>query len=154
MSQDTSHNKYILLRQGNIRTYIFGEGKNTLKCFETERNIDRKYGITYCRKSKKKKFFGKWKVANWKLRNLGNLGNLGNIIPSFPVSKFSILPYSQNRKLGFKNLGKKFPIFLRFPSFPSFRPDPLGRAVKLNLWANAGSSESQKSVSFDSGVIW
>ena len=26
------------------------------------------------------------------------------------------LPYSQNRKLGFKNLGKKI------PSFPSFRP--------------------------------
>ena len=49
-------------------------------------------------------------------RKLGNLGNLGNIIPSFLISKFSILPYSQNRKLGFKNLGKKF------PSFPSFRP--------------------------------
>ena len=30
------------------------------------------------------------------------------------IVKFSILPYSQNRKLGFKNLGKKF---LRFPSF-------------------------------------
>ena len=36
---------------------------------------------------------------------------------SYP--EFSILPYSQNRKLGFKNLGKKFP---RFPRFPSFRP--------------------------------
>ena len=44
------------------------------------------------------------------------LGNLGNIIPSFLISKFSILPYSQNRKIGFKNLGKKF------PSFPSFQP--------------------------------
>ena len=30
----------------------------------------------------------------------------------------------------------------------------LGGAVKLNLWTNGGSSESQKSVSFDSGVIW
>ena len=66
MSQDTSHNKYILLRQGNIWTYIFGEGKNTLKCFETERNIDRKYGITYCRKSKKKKVF--WKMKSGKLK--------------------------------------------------------------------------------------
>ena len=53
-----------------------------------------------------------------KLKNLGNIGNLRNIIPSFLISKFSILPYSQNRKLGFKNLGKKF------PSFPSFRPGP------------------------------
>ena len=53
------------------------------------------------------------KVAN---RKLGNLGNLGNIIPSFLISKFSILPYSQNRKLGITNLGKKI------PSFPSFRP--------------------------------
>ena len=30
----------------------------------------------------------------------------------------------------------------------------LGCAVKLNLWANEGSIESQKSVSFHSGVIW
>ena len=30
-----------------------------------------------------------------------------------------ILPYSQNRKLGLKNLGKKIP---RFPRFPSFWP--------------------------------
>ena len=52
------------------------------------------------------------KVAN---RKLGNLGNLGNIIPSFLISEFSILPFSQNRKIGFKNLGKKF------PSFPTFR---------------------------------
>ena len=55
-------------------------------------------------------------MANRKLGNLGNFGNLRNIIPSFLISKFSILPYSQNRKIEFKNLGKKF------PSFPSFRP--------------------------------
>ena len=30
-----------------------------------------------------------------------------------------VLPYSQNRKLGFKNLGIKLPTF---PRFPSFRP--------------------------------
>ena len=63
-------------------------------------------------------------MANWKLGNLGSLQNLGEIIPSFLISKFSILPYSQNRKLGFKNLGKKF------PSFPSFRPG-LSRAPFL-----------------------
>ena len=68
---------------------------------------------------KKKTFLKNEKVAN---RKLGNLGNLGNIFPSFLIFKFSILPYSQNRKLGFKNLGKKFPSFPGFPSFPSFRP--------------------------------
>ena len=61
-------------------------------------------------------------MANRKLRKVGNLGNLGKVIPSFLVSEFSILPYSQNRKLRFKNLGKKFLRFPRFPSFPSFRP--------------------------------
>ena len=45
------------------------------------------------------------KVANPELGNFENLGNLGNIIPSFLISKFSILPYCQYRKLGFKNLG-------------------------------------------------
>ena len=63
-----------------------------------------------------------------KFGNLGNLGNLGNIIPSFLISKFSILPYSQNRKLGLKNLGKKFP---SFPRFPSFRPGQTFRSVLL-----------------------
>ena len=86
---------------------------------KTKHNIDRKYGIAYCRILKKKSFLKNEKVAN---RKLGNLENLGNIIPSFLISKFSILPYSQNRKLAFKNLGKKIPSFPRFPSFPSFRP--------------------------------
>ena len=47
------------------------------------------------------------KVANQKLGNLGNPGNLRNIIPSFLISEFLVLPYSQNRKLGFKNLDKE-----------------------------------------------
>ena len=62
------------------------------------------------------------KMANRKLERVGNLGNLGKIIPSFLIWEFSILPYSQNRKLRFKNLGKKFPRFPRCPRFPSFRP--------------------------------
>ena len=48
------------------------------------------------------------KVANRKLRNLGK------VIPSFLVSEFSILPYSQNRKLRFKNFGKKIRDFRVF----------------------------------------
>ena len=63
-------------------------------------------------------------MANRKLGNLGNLINLGNIIPSFHISEFSILGYNQNKKHGFKNLGKKCPTFPRFPRFPSF---PHGR---------------------------
>ena len=61
------------------------------------------------------------KMANRNLGKVRNLGNLGKIIPSFLIFEFSILPYSQNRKLRFKNLGKKFPRFPRFPRFPSFR---------------------------------
>ena len=64
------------------------------------------------------------KVANRKLGKAGNLENLRKVIPSFLISEFSILPYSQNRKLGFKDLAKKFPRFPRFPRFPSFRPGP------------------------------
>ena len=45
-------------------------------------------------------------MANRKLENLGNLGNLGNIIPSFLISKFSILPYSQNRVSEFSEISE------------------------------------------------
>ena len=63
-------------------------------------------------------------MANRKLVKVGKLRNLRKVFPSFLVSEFLILPYSQNRKLGIKNLGKKFPRFPRFPIFPSFRPGP------------------------------
>ena len=43
------------------------------------------------------------KVAN---RKLENLGNLWNIIPSFLISKFSILPYSQNRVSEFSEISE------------------------------------------------
>ena len=56
-------------------------------------------------------------MANRKLGKPGNLGNFENVILSFLLPEFSILAYSQNRKLGFKNLGREFPRFLRFPSF-------------------------------------
>ena len=72
----------------------------------------------YC----KEKFFENEKAANRKLGNLENLRNLVNIISSFLIFEFSILTYNQNRKLLFKNLGKKFPRFLRFPRIPSFQP--------------------------------
>ena len=62
------------------------------------------------------------KVAN---RKLVNLRNLGKVIPSFLISEFSILPCSQNRKLRFKNLGKKFPSFRpgRSNTFKDFECD-------------------------------
>ena len=65
---------------------------------------------------------GNEKVANRKLGKVGNLGNLRKVIPSFLISEFSILPYSQNWKIGYKNLGKRFP---RFPKFLSFWPGSL-----------------------------
>ena len=61
----------------------------------------------------KKIFLKIEKMANWKLRKVGNLGK---IIPSL------YLLYSQNRKLGFEILRKKFTRFLRFPRFLNFRP--------------------------------
>ena len=75
-----------------------------------------------------KKWQNEMKIENF--GNFGNLGNLRKVIPSFLISKFSILPYSQTRKLRFKNLGKKF---LRFPRFPSFRSGPEGICKYLNF---------------------
>ena len=66
------------------------------------------------KKKKKKEKMKSRKVANRKLGKVRNLGNLGKTIPSFLISGFSILPYSQTWKLGFKNLGIKFPRFLTF----------------------------------------
>ena len=88
-------------------------------------------------------------MANRKLGKIGKVGNLGKIIPSFLISEFSILPDSQNRKLGFKNLGKKFPRFPRFPRFPSFQPGPFRRVAAeyekqvkhLQLFRNASSMQ-------------
>ena len=64
----------------------------------------------------KKCFLKNEKMVNRKVRKVGNLGK---IILSFLISEFWIFPYSQNRKLGFEILGKKF---LRFSRFPSFWP--------------------------------
>ena len=65
----------------------------------------------------KKDFHKNEKMANRKSGKIGKVGgNPGKIIRSFLISEFSILPYSLNRKLGFKNHGKKF------QRFPGFRP--------------------------------
>ena len=56
MSEDTSHKKYILLRQGNSLNIYFGEGKNTLKGFANKHSRDRKYGIACCKKLKENVF--------------------------------------------------------------------------------------------------
>ena len=54
------------------------------------------------------------KMTNWRLTKIGKVRTLGKIISSFLISEFLILPYSQNRKVRFKNLGKIFPRFLSF----------------------------------------
>ena len=82
---------------------------------KTKHDIDRKYRIAYCR-ILKNKVLGK--VANRKLVNLGNRKDLGTIFLIFLISKFSILPYTQNRKIGFKNLRKKIPEFSEFSTWP------------------------------------
>ena len=72
-------------------------------------------------------------MTNRKLKKIGKVRILGKIIPSFLISKFSILPYSENRKFGFKNLGKILPRFLRFLRFSSFRPGPITNSNKSNI---------------------
>ena len=48
-------------------------------------------------------------------------------------AEFSILPYSQNRKLGFEIPGKKF------PRLPSFRPGPRIGVFQLTLFKSLPS---------------
>ena len=88
--------------------YYRSKHKHKKSCFANARILE-----SFYKKGKKIKKENE-KVANQKLGKVGNLGNLGKVIL---ISEFSTLPYSQNRKLGFKNLGKKFPRFPRFPSF-------------------------------------
>ena len=108
MIVDTSHNRYISLGQGNIlNIYFWWRKKHFKRLWKQNITEIESAELPTAEYWKKKKILKNEKVANRKLRNLWNLGNLGNIIPSFLISKFSILPYSQNRKLGFKNLGKK-----------------------------------------------
>ena len=59
-------------------------------------------------------------MKKWQIKNFGNLGNLRNIIPSFLISEFTILLYSQNQKLGLKNLGKNLRDFRDFRGFRVF----------------------------------
>ena len=54
------------------------------------------------------------KVANRKLGKVGNLRNLGKVIPSFLISEFSILLYSQNRKHGPEKNSRDFQDFRVF----------------------------------------
>ena len=68
------------------------------------------------------------KIKKWQLENL-EMSEISEILEKllrvFFFSEFSILRYSQNRKLRFKNLGKKFLRSPRFLRFPSFRPGQL-----------------------------
>ena len=57
----------------------------------------------------------KWQIENSETSEVSKISEI-----LFRVFLFPRFRYSQNRKLGFKNLGKKFPSFPRFPSFPSF----------------------------------
>ena len=52
-------------------------------------------------------------------------------------SEVSILKYSQNQKLGFKNLGKKIP---RFPTLPCFRPGRIQSTVFFSIFQFIGDT--------------
>ena len=78
------------------------------------------------KKKKLRKKMKKWQIEN--LETSENIGNLEKVIASFLISEFSIFSYSQSRKLGFKNLGKKFP---RFPSFRPGQKRPMKKHRKI-----------------------
>ena len=61
----------------------------------------------------------KWQIENSEFSEISETSEILFQVFFFPGFRF--LPYSQNQKLGFKNLGKIFP---RFPRFPSFSPGP------------------------------
>ena len=58
----------------------------------------------------------KWQIKNLEKSEISEISEKLFRVFSFPSFRFCP---TANRKLGFKNLGKKF---LRFPRFPSFRP--------------------------------
>ena len=63
-------------------------------------------------------------MKKWQIKNLSEISEISEqekSIPNFLISELSILAVGPNQKLGFKNLGKNFPRFLRFPMFPSFQ---------------------------------
>ena len=79
-------------------------------------------------------FFEKWKNGKSETRKSRKSGKSRK-----HYSEFSIWSYSQNRKLGFEILGKKFPRFPRFPGFPSFRPGPWRHYEAMRLPGNSAS---------------
>ena len=106
--------------------YTIAQNKHKKSCFVNARILE-----SFYEKGKKIKKENE-KLANRKLGKVRNLGNLRKIILSFLISEFSILPYSQNRKLGFENLGKKFPRIPRFPIFWVF--DLAVKLVNIFFW--------------------
>ena len=119
--------------------------KHKKSCFVNARILE-----SFYKKAKKLRK----KMKKWQIENLEKSESSESSEKLFLVFEFSILPYCQNRKLGFKNLGKKFP---RFPSFRSFRPGPEAilkfcrdrkiLALTFLLWENLKRHYFFKSVS-------
>ena len=83
---------------------------------------------------KKRKEFKKenGKVVNRKLGKVENLENLGKIIPSFLIPSFQFYPTAKS-KTRIQKAQKKNSSFLRFLTFPSFRPG-LSEAIFQSLF--------------------
>ena len=81
---------YFINQNINTLSHISSMRTMFIKCRTSYKCKIKILKITFIKKEKKIKKENE-KVAN---RKLENLGNLGNIIPSFLISKFSILSYS------------------------------------------------------------
>ena len=86
------------------------------KCRTVITNVkQRLWKNIYKKKKWVRKKMKKWKSGKWKTRKSRKSRNSQK-----NYSEFSILPYSQNQKLGFKNLGKNVRDFRDFRGFRVF----------------------------------
>ena len=116
-SIDTSHNKYILLRYGNILNIIpFCWRKKTLqKALKTIHNIDIKYGNAYFRILKKFIF---WKRKKWQIENSENSEILEILFRVFLFPSFRFCPTAKIENSDI-NISEK--IFRDIRDFRGFR---------------------------------
>ena len=88
----------------------------------------------------------KWQIESSKTSEILEISEKLFRVFLFP----SFLVYSQIRKLGFKNLGKKFPRFPRYPRSPNFRLGRLSLTLILSKVStkmpNSSDLETRKSL--------
>ena len=101
-------------------THNFGEGKNNLKGFENKRSRNRKYGIAYCKKLKKRSFLKneKWQIENSETSEISEISEILFRVFLFPSFRFCPIAKIENSDL--KISEKNFRVFRDFLVFRVF----------------------------------